>query len=85
MKQSIFLFILFLACALSGFSQKQTVSGVVKDSFLGETVVGANVVIKGTLTGTVTDIEGKFTLLLDKGKYTIQVSYVGNVPSFTGN
>jgi iron complex outermembrane receptor protein len=81
MKQSIFLFILFLACALSGFSQKQTVSGVVKDSFLGETVVGANVVIKGTLTGTVTDIEGKFTLLLDKGKYTIQVSYVGNVPA----
>jgi len=81
MKQSIFLFILFLACALSGFSQKQTVSGVVKDSFLGETVVGANVVIKGTLTGTVTDIEGKFTLLLDKGKYTLQVTYVGNVPA----
>jgi hypothetical protein len=80
MKRKIFLFHLLLACTFSVLAQKQMVSGVVKDSFLGETVVGANVIIKGTLTGTVTDIEGKFTLMLERGKYTLQVSYVGFTP-----
>lgn len=80
MKLKILLFSFLAALAFSAFGQKQTVSGVVKDSFLGETVVGANVVIKGTLTGVATDIEGKFTMLLDPGKYTLQVSYVGYSP-----
>jgi hypothetical protein len=80
MKRKILLFSMFLACTFSVFAQKQTVSGVVKDSFLGETVVGANVVVKGTQTGTSTDIEGKFTLQLDKGNYTLLVSFVGNTP-----
>ncbi len=77
MKREIILFLLLLSASFSVLAQKQTVSGVVKDSFLGETVVGANVIIKGTFTGTVTDINGKFTLQLDKGNYTLQVSYVG--------
>ena len=77
MKCKILLLFLLIACTFTVFAQKQTVRGVVKDSFLGETVVGANVLIKGTLTGAVTDIDGKFTLLLDKGNYTLEVSYVG--------
>ena len=77
MKLKILLFSFLAALTFSVFGQKQPVSGLVKDSFLGETVVGANVVIKGTLTGVATDIEGKFTILLDPGKYTLVVSYVG--------
>ena len=79
MKYKIFLFFLFITCTFNVFAQTQTVRGVVKDSFLGETVVGANVIIKGTFTGAVTDIDGKFTLLLEKGNYTLEVSYVGYV------
>jgi len=79
MKFRLLFFSLFFACSFSVLAQKQTVSGLVKDSFLGETVVGANVLIKGTLTGAVTDIDGEFTLLLDKGNYTLEVSYVGYV------
>ncbi len=79
MKHIIIFLILLLSCAGSVFAQKQKVSGVVNDSFLGETVVGANVIIKGTYTGAVTDIDGKFTLLLEKGNYTLEVSYVGYV------
>jgi iron complex outermembrane recepter protein len=79
MKFKILLFLLIIASNFTAFGQKQTVRGVVKDAFLGETVVGANVLVKGTLTGAVTDIDGKFTLLLDKGKYTLEVSYVGYV------
>ena len=84
MKQNILLFILFLACALSVFAQKQTVSGVVKDSFLGETVVGANVVIKGTLTGTVTDINGKFTFFWIKENIPFRY-LMSEITNFTGN
>lgn len=77
MKLKSLLFAIFLVSTFGVFAQKQTVSGVVKDSFLGETIVGANVLIKGTLKGAVTDIEGKFELSLDPGKYTLEVSYVG--------
>ncbi|MCF8366560.1 MAG: carboxypeptidase-like regulatory domain-containing protein [Bacteroidales bacterium] len=77
MIRKILLFTIFLVGSLAVYAQKQMVSGVVKDSFLGETVVGANVLIKGTLSGVVTDIDGNFSILLDKGKHTLEVSYVG--------
>ncbi len=79
MTRNIILFFLLIASTFTVLAQKQTVSGVVMDSFLGETVVGANVLIKGTLTGAVTDIDGKFALQMDKGNYTLEVSYVGYV------
>ncbi len=79
MKSKILFLSILLVFSFAGFAQKQTVSGVVKDSFLGETVVGANVLLKGTLTGAVTDIDGKFSILLEKGKHTLEVSYVGYV------
>jgi iron complex outermembrane receptor protein len=71
--------LLFILTA-SVFAQKQTVSGVVKDSLSGETIIGANVVINGTTSGTTTDINGNFSLQLNKGKYTLQVSFVGYTP-----
>ena len=77
MKQRILIFFFVLAFTVSAIGQKQTVSGVVKDSFLGETVIGANVLIKGTLVGAVTDLDGKFSMELEKGNYTLEVSYVG--------
>ncbi len=81
MKPKILIFCLLLVGSLSVFAQKQTVRGEVKDSFMGETIIGANVLIKGTLEGAVTDIDGKFSMQLEKGKYTLEVSYVGYYPS----
>jgi len=80
MIRKILFFSFLLACSFSAIAQKQTVSGVIKDSYTGETVVGANVLLKGTTTGTSTDIDGKFSLQLAKGKYTLQISYVGFLP-----
>jgi len=77
MKLKTIIIFMLMACSFTVFAQQQTVSGVVKDSFLGETVVGANVLIQGTLTGAVTDIDGRFSLLLDRGEHTLEVSYVG--------
>ncbi len=51
------------------------VTGTVVDEF-SEPIIGASVLIKGTKTGVVTDVNGKFTLYSAAGK-TITVSYVG--------
>lgn len=53
----------------------RTINGVVKDA-KGETIIGANVSVKGTTIGTITDIDGKFTLDVPEGS-KLQVSYIG--------
>ena len=55
--------------------QKRQISGVVKDAS-GESVIGASVVEKGTTNGTITNLEGKFTLSVAPGA-TLEISYVG--------
>ena len=54
---------------------KKTVSGIVKDEN-GEPIIGANVVEKGTTNGTVTDMDGKYTLTVTLGG-SLQISYIG--------
>ena len=77
-----FLMKLLLLCCFFGMSAlasaQQKVSGTVVDSN-GEPVIGASVVVKGTSTGAVTDIDGKFTFVAEPGK-TIEVSYIGYKP-----
>lgn len=67
--------------------QVAVVSGVVSD-MNGEPIIGANVVEKGTTNGTVTDIDGKFTLSLQNKQGLIVVSYIGfnpkELPAKTG-
>ena len=53
----------------------RTINGVVTDE-KGETIIGANVSVKGTTIGTITDIDGKFTLDIPEGA-KLQVSYIG--------
>lgn len=54
------------------------VTGVVKDQN-GEPIIGANVSVKGTTTGTITDIDGNFMLDIPEGGIVL-VSYIGYVP-----
>lgn len=56
-------------------STTKKISGIVKDD-TGEPVIGANVVVKGTTNGTVTDTEGRYTLDVPKGA-VLQISYIG--------
>ncbi len=58
-------------------SQKIKVTGVVEDA--EGPVVGASVMEKGTNNGTVTDLDGNFTLMVSPGA-TLKISYVGSEP-----
>lgn len=62
-------------------SQQQTgkLSGIVVDE-KGEPVIGANVTIKGTTIGTITDLDGQFNLENVTGKNTLLISYIGYLP-----
>ncbi|MBQ3804415.1 MAG: TonB-dependent receptor [Prevotella sp.] len=65
--------ILLLLCASL---QAQTVTGNVKDN-LGEPVIGATVMEKGTQNGTVTDFDGNFTIKMSSTSHDLQISYIG--------
>lgn len=74
LKQSVGLLLLLL-CSVSLMAQERTISGVVKDTG-GETIIGANVIEKGTTNGTVTDIDGNFRLNVGNNA-VLQISYIG--------
>ena len=57
-------------------AQNVQVSGIVRDNASGETLIGANVLFAEGL-GTVTDINGQFSMSVPPGVYNLQISYVG--------
>ena len=63
------------AALLTNNQQKQTVKGTVKDAN-GEPIIGASVKVKGSTGGTVTDIDGKFTLDAPAGA-ELEISSIG--------
>ena len=71
---------LIVGCFLSidAFAQQMTVKGLVKDT-TGEPIIGANVVIKGTTNGTITDFDGNFQLNANKGDIIV-ISFIGYQP-----
>lgn len=72
------LFIALLITAISFSQNKGTVSGILTDKDSNnQSLPFANVLIKGTGIGTNTDIDGKYTLAVLPGNYTLQFSFVG--------
>ena len=69
--------LLALFIATAAWGQRGTVTGVVSDLETGETLPGANVVIQGTTTGTVTDFDGNYTLNVPAGEVTLVASFLG--------
>ncbi|WP_455782277.1 carboxypeptidase-like regulatory domain-containing protein, partial [Phocaeicola coprocola] len=58
-------------------AQKRTVSGIVTDS-KNEPLIGVNVTIKNaSTTGTITDIDGKYSLEIPSGNSVLVFSYIG--------
>jgi TonB-linked SusC/RagA family outer membrane protein len=77
MKRALALWILGLIVSAQVFAQTRNLSGKVTDATTGEALIGVNVSGKGTTTGTVTDIDGNYTLEMPKEVTTLTFSYVG--------
>ena len=56
--------------------QDETCKGIIKDA-TGEAVIGASVLVKGTTTGTVTDMDGNFSIKGVKKGSTLRISFLG--------
>ena len=75
LQSKIYLFLLLLFPAVI-FAQA-TVSGSVIETSTKEPIPGANVIVKGTSTGTITDFDGNFSLNVSSFPVTIVVSSIG--------
>ena len=63
-KRSFLVVVMFLIGMFltSLYAQTHTVTGLVVDKELGEPLIGVNVLVKGTVNGTVTDLDGKYSI-----------------------
>ena len=68
-------YVLIVPATTKSDQKKKQISGVIVDTN-GTPVIGANVVEKGTTNGTITDLDGKFTLEVNENS-VLQVSYIG--------
>ncbi|MDF9831167.1 TonB-dependent receptor [Parabacteroides sp. PF5-6] len=71
--------VLLLATAFSLYAQNVQIKGVVVSATDNEPLLGVNVVVKGTTNGTVTGLDGDFTLNAPDGSL-LTISYVGYKP-----
>lgn len=62
----------------TAFGQTGSIAGTIVDSETGETLIGANVVVDGTSSGSTTDLDGHYVVRsLEPGTYTLGFSYIG--------
>ena len=71
----IFYFYLLIGIGWA-MAQSSKISGIVVSSEDNEPIVGASIMVEGTKTGTITDIDGRFTLNVAEG-VKLQISYIG--------
>ncbi len=77
---------LLLVLPLMLFAQDGKVRGFVTDRESGEPLIGANVVLEGTVLGASTDVYGEYVILsVPPGVYTVRASYIGYAPISISN
>jgi len=69
---------LFAFVSTIAFSQQRTITGVVIDNY-ADPVIGANVSVEGTTNGTITNVDGQFTLSNVSSGAKLKISYMGYV------
>ncbi len=75
MKKNLLIIVLLILSSIVG-AQERSINGVVKTSE-GEPIPGANVVVEGTTTGTVTGNEGGFSLIIPADAENLLISFIG--------
>ena len=76
MKRLLLLLAVCTACISGVWAQAQTVTGKVVDASTGEPIVGASVVVQGTSTGSITSLDGDFTVECAQGAKLV-ISFIG--------
>jgi len=74
MKQYLIILLLLVGNIL--FAQKATLKGIVTDYKTRETLVGVNIILNET-QGVTTDIDGKYEIQLEPGRYSIDYKFIG--------
>jgi len=70
--------LLLFAFGLTNFAVAQrTISGTVTDAESGEPLIGANILVVGTSTGTASDIDGSYSVNVPEGASVLEFSYTG--------
>ena len=77
MKKPLILIALFAFLGFQLLAQTNTVTGTVTTAEDGSSLPGVAVVVKGTTVGTVTDLEGKYSLVVPSNAQTLQFMFVG--------
>lgn len=75
--KNVFIFCLLLIPILAFAQQQITVSGTVTEKATGDPAIGVSILVKGTASGTVTDIDGNYTLANVSGDAILVFSYIG--------
>ena len=76
-----FLTLSLLVYSFVSWSQnKYTLSGYVRDSLSGETLIGASVTLSGQAKGIVSNTYGFYSITLDEGTYTVSATFTGYLP-----
>ncbi len=78
LKYALLVGCLLLFFSIETFAQQLTVKGIVKD-VNGDAVIGASVLLKGTTNGTITDLDGNFSLFDVPEASTIEISFIGYI------
>ena len=80
MKTTAIILLIILLPVLLFSQKKHTISGYVKEKGTGELLIGVNIYIKGTQTGTVSNNYGFYSLTLPEGKVNLTYSFIGFQP-----
>ena len=76
MKKRFYMFSVMVMATLTMMAQSLTVTGVVMAEDDPDPIIGANIIVKGTTNGTVTDYDGKFSIHAQQGA-VLTVTYMG--------
>ncbi|MCB2219813.1 MAG: SusC/RagA family TonB-linked outer membrane protein [Bacteroidetes bacterium] len=71
------LFLAFIFIGMQIFAQDREIKGTVTSSDDGQPIPGVQVLVKGTSTGTITDLDGKYTIKVSDDAATLVFRYVG--------
>jgi hypothetical protein len=76
MRRSRLLSLALILISITAFAQKGKLTGKVVDGETGEELIGATVIVEENGQGALTDLYGTYTLELEPGTYTLNISYV---------